>query len=336
MQQQSARRATIARSKCDWAAFGVAAEGAILKATRIGYQGLLQALDIASRTLPRGLSQVGGEPTSIIAELTRSSKCESNGWQYLAAPRVQAPILIGGRWLTTDRQKGKAFREHFAAAGSTSEAVAQRLATAAARLDTGLGASTGDVAPITTWEAEQVVHVTRRTAPGPDGILIEMLAGTVLRVAVGAMNDSLLCGRVPDGWCLVDVVPVAKGGRDPTTLEGYRQVGLSSVVYSNLIVHIHDARSTADMYRSFAKSPKVLGLDCSWQSIGPEILCRAEKDVFVCCALGITLFFQLCVKSLDCCPWLLGCIVTRMRTRANPSTTVVRALVTSDCQRDGA
>ena len=193
----------------------MAAEGAILKATRIGYQGLLQALDTASRTLPRGLSQVGGEPTSIIAELTRSSQCESNGWQYLAAPRVQAPLLIGGRWLTTDRQKGKAFREHFAAAGSTSEAVAQRLATAAARLDTALDVSTGGVPPITTWEAEQVVHVTRRTAPGPDGILIEMLAGTVLRVAVGAMNDALLCGRVPDGWCLVDVVPVAKGGRGP-------------------------------------------------------------------------------------------------------------------------
>ena len=47
--------------------------------------------------------------------------------------------------------------------------------------------------------------------------------------------------------------------------------------------------------------------------------------------LGITLFFPtLRPKVWTAAPRLLGGIVTRMRTRANPSTTVVRALVTSD------
>lgn len=223
------KRACIARSLADWGAFEREYQRLLVSIGPVGYQGAVAALARASKTLPRGIPRCNS--STITADKMAAARTQTDCWRF-AERKLSTfggnPLRVGEGWITSDRQRGKAFSRYFASLACPDS---QRLARAAASLDALLAKEHGSVPNITVWEARQVLKTMGRTAPGADRILPEMLSDGPLEVMVAAMNDSLRGGLIPQQWCDVAVIPAAKRDKDPTIVANHRPLGVSSVVY---------------------------------------------------------------------------------------------------------
>ena len=163
--RRTMKRACIARSLADWGAFEREYQRLLIGIGPVGYQGTVAALARASKTLPRGIPRCNS--STITADRMAAARSQTDCWRF-AERKLSTfggnPLCVGKVWITSDRQRGKAFSRYFASLACPDP---QRLAHAAAALDALLAKEHVSVPVIAVWEARQVLKTMGRTAPAP-------------------------------------------------------------------------------------------------------------------------------------------------------------------------
>ena len=85
--------------------------------------------------------------------------------------------------------------------------------------------------PLTLHELEMVLHSTKPSTAGPDGIHYRMLTHlhpSTLDIILYLFNRVWQEGRLPRAWKVATIVPLLKPGKDASSPSSYRPIALTS------------------------------------------------------------------------------------------------------------
>ena len=85
--------------------------------------------------------------------------------------------------------------------------------------------------PFTLYELQAVLHSSKRTAPGPDGVhytMLQHLHLSTLELVLYLFNRVWFEGRFPSSWKVAVIIPLLKPGKDPTCTSSFRPIALTS------------------------------------------------------------------------------------------------------------
>ena len=143
-----------------------------------------------------------------------------------------------GQLAVEDRAKAEAFVHNYAHVSRNvrlrhrDRAIKAEIKEAKSRSCICGGHKTGDCQPFTRQELEaQLKKLKTRKAPGPDDICAEHLMhlGPVARDAILTLiNLAWERATIPSSWRRAIIIPIPKAGKDPSSVENYRPISLTS------------------------------------------------------------------------------------------------------------